>query len=92
MRLCGSSGPATGERLAGNVWRRTTAEITELLSDGSVRVFWDADESDDVLSAKEVRERMVHAGVVGPRPDEEGLLLIGRRIRVYWPYRGSNFY
>jgi hypothetical protein len=37
-----------------------------------------------------VRERVVHAGVVGPPPVEEGLLLVGRRLRIYWPFRAQS--
>ena len=57
-----------------------------------MRVSWRSDEADGVLTAKEVRERMVHAGVVGPPPDEEGISLVGRRIRVYWPYQSERGY
>ena len=82
----------TGEQMAGKIWRRTTGEIKDVLADGSIRVFWPSDDADDVLCAKEVRERMVHAGVVGPRPQLAGLELVGRRIRVYWPYRCERGY
>ena len=68
---------AQGEQLAGRVWRRTTGEITEVLSDGSLCIFWPSDDGDLVLDAKTVRERVVHAGVVGPRPDLAGLGLPG---------------
>ena len=83
---------AQGEQLAGRVWRRTTGEITEVLSDGSLCIFWPSDDGDLVLDAKTVRERVVHAGVVGPRPDLAGLELVGHRIRVYWPYRCARGY
>ena len=35
---------------------------------------------------------MVQAGVVGPRPNELGLQLVGHRIRVYWPYQSGRGY
>ena len=79
---------ADGERMAGSLWRRVTGAVEQVLPGGELVVSWpDCGFAPDHLDAKTVRERVVHAGVVGPQPTHlGGLLLVGHRIRIWWPH------
>jgi hypothetical protein len=83
---------ADGEQMGGSVWRRATGVVEPVLPlGGGLTLSWPDETGREItLDAKTVRERVVHAGVVGPRPDEAGLLLVGRRVRVYWPFRAGG--
>ena len=80
-----------GQPVAGSMWRRTTACIIRMHEDGGADVAWVAEaNTEERLEAVVVRERMVHAGVLGPRPAETGAALVGHRLWVYWPYKSPR--